>query len=115
MSRKAIAVLLAVVLLATVFAVPAVASNTVKIQGVVVFSNIEGPHYELQVLRLAPKALSLRPSSYVLQGPFNFRRYLGRQVEVQGILAGDFSVWMKPVLRVERIVAVGGLPRRPLR
>ncbi|MGB9886827.1 MAG: hypothetical protein ACPLRW_07515 [Moorellales bacterium] len=103
MSRKIVVLAVLAALAALAFAAPAFAADTVKARGTVVYSTVEKPHYELVVREYPLDPGYLKSGSYVLQGPFDFKRYLGRYVEVEGRLYNGPSIWMKPVIYVTRI------------
>ncbi|MBC7105631.1 MAG: hypothetical protein H5T97_06815 [Firmicutes bacterium] len=101
---KKVAVLAVVAAFAALaLAAPAFAADAVKARGTVVYSTVEGPHYELVVTEYSYDPAYPKPGSYVLQGPFNFKRYLGRYVEVKGVLYDGPSIWMKPAVYVTKI------------
>jgi hypothetical protein len=64
--------------------------------GTVVYSEVEGPHYEL-VPCAGKYCLTM---SYVLQGPFDFSHYVGKNVVVFGYVQNGPSIWGKLVLKV---------------
>lgn len=103
MSRKIVILGVIAAFAPLAFAAPAFAADTVKARGTVVYSTVEKPHYELVVRQYSYDPAYLKPGSYVLQGPFDFKRYLGRCVEVEGKLYTGPSIWMKPVIYVTRI------------
>jgi hypothetical protein len=96
LSRKIVVLAVLAALAALAFAAPAFAADAVKARGTVVYLTVEGPHYALVVKDRLPGYL--KPGSYVLQGPFDFKRYLGQYVEVEGALYDGPSIWMKPVI-----------------
>jgi len=98
LSRKIVVLAVLAAFAALALAAPAFAADAVKARGTVVYSTVEGPHYELVVREYPRDPSYLKPGSYVLQGPFDFKRYLGRYVEVEGTLYTGFSYWMKPVI-----------------
>lgn len=105
MSKKIIVFLILAAFAALALTVPAFAADAVKVRGTVAYSTVEGPHYELVVKDYGTGYL--KPGCYVLQGPFDFKRYLGRYVEIEGRLQDGPSIWGKPVLYVVRIAPLG--------
>jgi hypothetical protein len=110
------------------FAAPAMAAQTEKgmgavppwykpepitLTGKVVFSRIEVPHYELWVDRPMlvppPPGSKIKPSAlpdpvYVLAGPFNFKTYEGKTVQIIGYVFKGPNIYMRgPVLLVTKI------------
>jgi len=93
-----------------VFAAPSLGAverpQPVKLVGRIVYSNVEGPHYELLVFK-PPYSPGAKPlpvvRSCVLLGRYDFGCYVGRMVEVEGFLSVGPSIYMKPVLYVYSI------------
>lgn len=105
-TRKVLPLLVALSLLVVAVA-PAVAGQAsikpapVTLCGVVVFSSIELPHYELEV------NCGGHIETYVLAGNFNFSKYVGRTVIVTGYYSDkDFNIWNKPIIKVRSIKPV---------
>lgn len=103
--RKAIAIVVLVVLAILVTTVPAIAApktsycgKSVTLIGNVMFSNVEVPHYELLVSESTGTQ-----NSYVLLGDYDFGKYLGKTVIVKGTLLKELNIWMKPAIQVRDI------------
>ncbi|NYE57216.1 hypothetical protein [Carboxydothermus ferrireducens] len=100
MKKKAALLLVLGLLALMVFTAVASAATTVTLTGKVVYSTIEKPHYELWVTTGMYAGMK-----YVLSGPFDFSKYVGKTIKASGTIY-PYTIYCIPGFSVSMILAV---------